>query len=142
MGKKSDFLQCYKCDKNYHSSCLEPPMIHKFVNRFKWQCPNCKTCQVCNVKDSLLSKCSTCDRTFHEKCYKVCSVNGKAFCGDCLTCKNCSRILPILTIANQNDLLQVKGYRVCEDCWKYYKNVIIMYIFIIETLLSKMFADI
>jgi hypothetical protein len=122
-GKKSDFLCCTTCDKYYHSTCLDPPMILKFVNRFKWQCSSCKTCQQCGTNTPKLTKCNTCDRTFHESCYPMNISFGKLHCADCITCKNCNKNLPLLTISNQNDLLQIKGYRLCEECWKYYKNV-------------------
>jgi hypothetical protein len=122
-GKKSDFLCCSSCEKFYHANCLDTPMILKFVNRFKWLCLNCKTCQQCGTSNGKLIKCNTCDRTFHDGCYPMHISFGKTHCGDCITCKNCNKALPLLTISNQNDLLQIKGYRVCEECWKYYKNV-------------------
>jgi hypothetical protein len=100
-------------------------MTLKFVNRFKWQCINCKTCQVCNTNTAKLTKCNTCDRTFHENCFPMHISFGKPQCGDCISCKNCNKTLSLLTISNQNDLLQIKGYRVCEECWKYYKNVML-----------------
>lgn len=98
----------------------------KCVNRFKWLCNNCKSCQACTrVSSEKLTKCNTCERTFHQNCYPltVSLLNGKTYCTDCINCKNCSRLLPILTIVNQNDLLTVKGFRVCDECWNYYKNV-------------------
>jgi hypothetical protein len=29
----------------------------------------------------------------------------------------------VLTINNINDFKSIKGFRVCDDCWKYYTNV-------------------
>jgi hypothetical protein len=107
--------------KYYHAICLDPPMILKFVNRFKWQCSNCKTCQQCSTSGAELIKCNTCDRTFHEGCQPMHISFGKTHCADCITCKNCNKVLPLLTISNQNNLLQIKGYRVCDECWKYFK---------------------
>lgn len=95
----------------------------KYVNRFKWYCSSCKHCQNCNEKENL-TKCETCDRTYHERCLKFTKINNKPVCIDCASCKNCNKVLPLLTAVNQNEFLAVKGYRVCEECWKYYKNVI------------------
>jgi len=127
IGRKSDFLCCLKCEKYYHPYCLETPKVLKYVNRFKWYCNNCKHCQNCNEKDNL-TKCETCDRTYHERCLKFTKINNKPVCIDCASCKNCNKVLPLLTTSNQNEFLAVKGFRVCEECWKYYKNVIINFI--------------
>jgi hypothetical protein len=102
----------------------------KYSNRFKWLCADCKECQVCNQKgDSQksqnLQKCVTCDRTFHQNCNSLITspINARTYCTDCLNCKNCAKNLPIPSLMNQNDFLSIKGFRVCEECWKYYKNV-------------------
>lgn len=123
IGRKTDFINCYKCDKNYHAFCLEPPMLLKFINRFKWLCPGCKVCTTCGVNDGKLIRCNTCDRNFHDgKCMNITQIFGKTYCSDCICCKNCQKNLPIITQSNQNDFLSIKGYRVCDECWKYYKN--------------------
>jgi len=132
-GKKSDFLNCSKCDKNYHQYCLDTSVQLKHANRFKWLCPQCKYCQGdCLYKhrstlefNEKLIRCNTCDRTFHKNCYStvVLPMNNQTYCSDCIKCKNCSTILPVLTSNSQNESLMVKGYRVCDVCWKYYKTV-------------------
>lgn len=139
MGKKSDFLNCSKCDRNYHPYCLDVSLVLKHANRFKWLCPQCKKCQGdCIFKNQpgqdnieKLIRCSTCDRTFHKNCYNtiVLPLNGKTYCTDCINCKNCNIILPVLSMNIQNELLMVKGNRVCDECWKYYKNVNLFSIF-------------
>lgn len=143
-GKKSDFLCCAKCEKYYHPGCLDLPMLMKYVNRFKWYCMNCKTCQHCfnnaaTTSENRLIKCNTCDRTFHNYCYgmipyaSLLNPNStlptpqqgsmsKHFCVDCINCKNCNKTLPVLSYNNSHDFKQIKGYRVCDDCWKYYTN--------------------
>ena len=76
---------------------------------------------------------------------KFTKINNKPVCIDCASCKNCNKVLPLLTINNQNEFLVVKGYRVCDECWKYYKNVKFIFIFskiILEALLSEMFENI
>ena len=125
FGKRSDFLCCAKCEKFYHPLCTDPSAIMKLATRFKWLCLNCKACQVCDGKEDHLLRCGTCDRTFHQKCFQmtVAHMNNKAYCKDCLNCKNCSKVLPIIANFNQNDFVSIKGHRVCDDCWKYYKNV-------------------
>ena len=128
MGKRNEFLFCNKCLKNFHPRCVDPPLVMKYASRFKWHCPNCKICNVCNKNtEEKLKRCGTCDRTFHDKCYtmELSQMSGKYNCVDCIKCKNCSKILPLLTTFNQNDFFSVKGYRVCDECWKYYKNVTI-----------------
>ena len=138
MGKKSDFLICNKCDKSYHPNCIDPNLIMKYVNRFKWYCSNCKSCQNCNgnIKENL-TKCFTCDRSYHEKCKKFTKINEKNICVDCINCKNCKKNLPLLTSSMQNELLSIKGFRVCEDCWKYYKNVRTLFILLFRNITAR-----
>ena len=50
-------------------------------------------------------------------------INNKNYCADCIKCKNCSKKLSIIMNSNQNDVLMIKTFRVCEECWKFYKNV-------------------
>ena len=126
IGKRNDFLCCFKCEKYYHASCTDPQLVMRFANRFKWLCSHCKVCVVCNTSDlTRLVRCATCDRAFHEKCYSLTtsSMNGKSYCTDCISCKNCFKALPLLSILNQNEFVSIKGHRVCDECWKYYKNV-------------------
>lgn len=124
-GKKNDFICCSKCEKLYHPYCTDPQVVQKYVNRFKWLCNNCRACLQCNKADDKLFRCSVCDRSFHPTCheYTESQVNKKIYCIDCINCKNCNKQLSVLTALNQNDLLSIKGYRVCDECWKYYKNV-------------------
>lgn len=120
-GRKSDFAQCTNCSKYYHPGCIDPSLILKYVNRFEWWCYQCMRCCQCFNNDSDVIKCSTCNRGFHQSCYKMLQVGVKMYCADCILCKNCQKILPSLTIHNQNEMLMmVKGYRVCEECWTYY----------------------
>jgi hypothetical protein len=143
-GKKSDFLNCSNCDRNYHPFCIDTPVYVKHVCRFKWLCPQCKRCQGdCVYKsqtktEERLIKCNTCDRTFHKNCYNTINLpaNGKTYCSDCINCKNCNTLLPVLSINSHNEILMVKGFRVCEECWKYYKNVNMFINHTLETLLS------
>lgn len=124
IGKKNDFLFCGKCEKNYHYTCLENHVLPKFINRFnKWYCSSCRFCLVCEGKNNVV-KCSTCERGFHEGCYNMTQEpNSRYYCADCIKCKNCYKKLPVMMNSNQNDVLLIKTYRVCDDCWKYYKNV-------------------
>ncbi len=126
VGKKNDFLNCGKCEKYFHPACADPPLVLRYANRFKWLCAECKVCQSCNqTSNEKLNRCSTCDRTFHSRCVTLTTspMNGRSYCQDCLNCKNCLKSLPLLSIMNQNDFLSIKGHRVCDECWKYYKNV-------------------
>jgi len=31
-GRRTDFVNCTLCQKNYHANCLDIPLMHKFVS--------------------------------------------------------------------------------------------------------------
>ena len=69
-----DLITCCDCGVSGHAQCLGCPqdVLERIRQKPKWQCPNCKTCQLCLERKSdeidELIICSNCDEAYHQSC--------------------------------------------------------------------------
>lgn len=126
IGKKSDMLNCKSCQKYYHPSCINSSIILRYASRFDWFCDDCKNCEICSSPSNIEAtiKCSYCDRVKHLSCAGIYgdNTNKTYHCQDCVQCKNCMRPCPLVNNQNLSEPIFMKGFRVCNDCWKSYKT--------------------
>ena len=60
-----------------HASCLfcSDELFQRIRNTSDWQCPNCKTCPICQKRDETggqeLLICTVCDRGYHKVCVNL-----------------------------------------------------------------------
>lgn len=66
-----ELVSCSKCGSSGHPTCLRfSKNIRLSVQKYKWQCIECKTCSTCNNTDheDQLLFCDDCDRSYHTYC--------------------------------------------------------------------------
>ena len=66
-----DLVSCSSCGSSGHPSCLRfSDNIKLSVQRYDWQCIECKTCSTCHTADNehQLLFCDDCDRSYHTYC--------------------------------------------------------------------------
>lgn len=72
-GEKEPLFSCADCGHSGHPSCLQftPNMIIS-VQKYPWQCIECKSCGLCGTSDNddQLLFCDDCDRGYHMYCLK------------------------------------------------------------------------
>lgn len=64
-------VSCTKCGSSGHPSCLRfSENIKISVQKYDWQCIECKTCSKCSTADNedQLLFCDDCDRSYHTYC--------------------------------------------------------------------------
>jgi hypothetical protein len=126
IGKKQDMLNCKSCQKYYHPQCVNPSIVLRYAARFEWYCEECKVCEICSSPSSIeaVIKCDYCDRVKHLSCAGIYneSTSKSYYCQDCVQCKNCLRPCPMVSNMNVSEPIFMKGFRVCNDCWKSYKT--------------------
>ncbi|GIY47658.1 zinc finger protein ubi-d4 [Caerostris extrusa] len=91
-GEPEDLLVCKDCGAKAHPSCMEYTklLLEKFPDSENWQCPDCKTCIVCeetNAATDLLT-CYVCFKGYHMNCHDpVISIKpiDTWLCGSCDT---------------------------------------------------------
>lgn len=85
-----ELVSCSKCGSSGHPSCLKfSDNIKISVQKYDWQCIECKTCSNCNNADNedKLLFCDDCDRSYHTYCLKPPLVEppeGNWSCNSCL----------------------------------------------------------
>jgi hypothetical protein len=71
LGHLDKFLTCSDCGSNGHAYCLKYPCQladHIRDESIKWQCIECKKCNVCFSTCEGLLLCDKCDRGYHKEC--------------------------------------------------------------------------
>uniref|UniRef100_A0A6G1SF30 Zinc finger protein DPF3 n=1 Tax=Aceria tosichella TaxID=561515 RepID=A0A6G1SF30_9ACAR len=66
-----ELISCSSCGSSGHPSCLRfSENIRRSVQKYNWQCIECKTCSTCNQADreDQLLFCDDCDRSYHTYC--------------------------------------------------------------------------
>lgn len=68
-----ELISCSTCGSSGHPSCLKfSDNIRLSVQKYDWQCIDCKTCSNCDTADNehQLLFCDDCDRSYHTYCLK------------------------------------------------------------------------
>ncbi|CAL1573611.1 unnamed protein product [Knipowitschia caucasica] len=72
-GQSEDLVSCSDCGRSGHPSCLQfTPIMMAAVKTYRWQCIECKCCNMCGTSenDDQLLFCDDCDRGYHMYCLK------------------------------------------------------------------------
>ncbi|XP_063046147.1 D4, zinc and double PHD fingers family 2, like isoform X2 [Engraulis encrasicolus] len=70
-GQSEELVSCSDCGRSGHPSCLQfTPVMMAAVKTYRWQCIECKCCNVCGTSenDDQLLFCDDCDRGYHMYC--------------------------------------------------------------------------
>ncbi|CAB1332982.1 unnamed protein product [Coregonus sp. 'balchen'] len=70
-GQSEELQSCSDCGRSGHPSCLQfTPVMMAAVKTYRWQCIECKCCNVCGTSenDDQLLFCDDCDRGYHMYC--------------------------------------------------------------------------
>uniref|UniRef100_A0A673WPL8 D4, zinc and double PHD fingers family 2, like n=1 Tax=Salmo trutta TaxID=8032 RepID=A0A673WPL8_SALTR len=72
-GQSEELVSCSDCGRSGHPSCLQfTDVMMAAVKTYRWQCIECKCCNVCGTSenDDQLLFCDDCDRGYHMYCLK------------------------------------------------------------------------
>ncbi|XP_012696906.1 zinc finger protein ubi-d4 isoform X1 [Clupea harengus] len=70
-GQSEALVSCSDCGRSGHPSCLQfTPVMMAAVKTYRWQCIECKCCNICGTSenDDQLLFCDDCDRGYHMYC--------------------------------------------------------------------------
>uniref|UniRef100_A0A8C4WUW3 D4, zinc and double PHD fingers family 2, like n=1 Tax=Eptatretus burgeri TaxID=7764 RepID=A0A8C4WUW3_EPTBU len=70
-GQPEELVSCSDCGRSGHPSCLQfTPNMIAAVKTYRWQCIECKCCNLCGTSenDDQLLFCDDCDRGYHMYC--------------------------------------------------------------------------
>ncbi|KAF3838512.1 hypothetical protein F7725_010280 [Dissostichus mawsoni] len=70
-GQSEGLVSCSDCGRSGHPTCLQfTPVMMAAVKTYRWQCIECKCCNVCGTSenDDQLLFCDDCDRGYHMYC--------------------------------------------------------------------------
>uniref|UniRef100_UPI00358EC808 zinc finger protein ubi-d4 n=1 Tax=Myxine glutinosa TaxID=7769 RepID=UPI00358EC808 len=70
-GHPEELVSCSDCGRSGHPSCLQfTPNMIAAVKTYRWQCIECKCCNLCGTSenDDQLLFCDDCDRGYHMYC--------------------------------------------------------------------------
>lgn len=70
-GQSEELVSCSDCGRSGHPSCLQfTAVMMAAVKTYRWQCIECKCCNVCGTSenDDQLLFCDDCDRGYHMYC--------------------------------------------------------------------------
>ncbi|XP_062892603.1 zinc finger protein ubi-d4 isoform X2 [Mobula hypostoma] len=70
-GQSEELVSCSDCGRSGHPSCLQfTPVMMAAVKTYRWQCIECKCCNLCGTSenDDQLLFCDDCDRGYHMYC--------------------------------------------------------------------------
>ena len=112
----SEFVWCSSCNGHFHANCMEPPIQALPVLRAGYQCPDCKTCQVC-VQPCDDMYCATCNKAFHLTCAKPFGLNADKTEWKCKTCRVCGDC-GARTAGNGNFSRWHANFTVCDSCYQ------------------------
>uniref|UniRef100_A0A1I7XVP1 WD_REPEATS_REGION domain-containing protein n=1 Tax=Heterorhabditis bacteriophora TaxID=37862 RepID=A0A1I7XVP1_HETBA len=71
--KPEELVTCHDCGRSGHPSCLSfNQNVSVIINRYGWQCIECKSCTICGTSenDDQLLFCDDCDRGYHLYCLR------------------------------------------------------------------------
>uniref|UniRef100_A0A8C7IIF1 Double PHD fingers 2 n=1 Tax=Oncorhynchus kisutch TaxID=8019 RepID=A0A8C7IIF1_ONCKI len=72
-GQSEALQSCSDCGRSGHPSCLQfTPVMMAAVKTYRWQCIECKCCNICGTSenDDQLLFCDDCDRGYHMYCLR------------------------------------------------------------------------
>uniref|UniRef100_A0A8C7LGC0 Double PHD fingers 2 n=1 Tax=Oncorhynchus kisutch TaxID=8019 RepID=A0A8C7LGC0_ONCKI len=72
-GQSEGLQSCSDCGRSGHPSCLQfTPVMMAAVKTYRWQCIECKCCNICGTSenDDQLLFCDDCDRGYHMYCLR------------------------------------------------------------------------
>ncbi|XP_073514669.1 zinc finger protein ubi-d4 isoform X2 [Phyllobates terribilis] len=70
-NQPEELVSCSDCGRSGHPSCLQfTPVMMAAVKTYRWQCIECKCCNICGTSenDDQLLFCDDCDRGYHMYC--------------------------------------------------------------------------
>ncbi|XP_072345755.1 LOW QUALITY PROTEIN: zinc finger protein ubi-d4-like [Scyliorhinus torazame] len=70
-GQSEELVSCSDCGRSGHPSWLQfTPVMMAAVKTYRWQCIECKCCNLCGTSenDDQLLFCDDCDRGYHMYC--------------------------------------------------------------------------
>ncbi|KAM5138090.1 zinc finger protein ubi-d4 isoform 2-T2 [Mantella aurantiaca] len=70
-SQPEELVSCSDCGRSGHPSCLQfTPVMMAAVKTYRWQCIECKCCNICGTSenDDQLLFCDDCDRGYHMYC--------------------------------------------------------------------------
>ncbi|XP_042705632.1 zinc finger protein ubi-d4 isoform X4 [Chrysemys picta bellii] len=68
-GHPEELVSCSDCGRSGHPSCLQfTPVMMAAVKTYRWQCIECKCCNICGTSENDLLFCDDCDRGYHMYC--------------------------------------------------------------------------
>jgi hypothetical protein len=118
IGDLSDLLFCITCGSHYHARCLSAHLIVTGEVRAGWQCPDCKTCQLCAEADNEehMIICEICDKGWHTYCLQppMSQIPKDGWsCNSCRTCSECGN----KANTTQNNIAD--EHILCSDCQRH-----------------------
>ncbi|OCT81766.1 zinc finger protein ubi-d4 B isoform X3 [Xenopus laevis] len=68
-NQPEELVSCSDCGRSGHPSCLQfTPVMMAAVKTYRWQCIECKCCNICGTSENDLLFCDDCDRGYHMYC--------------------------------------------------------------------------
>lgn len=134
-------LMCCCCGDHYHGNCLDPPLNPSSLCRAGWQCPQCRVCRSCGLREdgTSLLVCERCDKAYHPHCLsptpdeppsvgwsckncRVCRRCGVRSSGQWANhpflCESCDPALPCILCGDAPDLYSPQDYVTCICCYR------------------------
>ncbi|KAK8388323.1 hypothetical protein O3P69_020366 [Scylla paramamosain] len=116
LSPESSLLFCCSCGNHYHGLCLKPVISPTPIMRAGWQCPDCKTCQMCRQPSEEMV-CGVCDKAYHVMCARpfglsLCRTGWK--CKTCRVCGDCGSRTP----GNGLSSRWHSNFTVCDSCYQ------------------------
>ncbi|XP_050716817.1 histone-lysine N-methyltransferase 2C-like isoform X5 [Eriocheir sinensis] len=116
LSPESSLIFCCSCGNHYHGLCLKPVISASPVTRAGWQCPDCKTCQMCRQPSEEMV-CGVCDKAYHVVCARpfglsLCKTGWK--CKTCRVCGDCGSRTP----GNGLSSRWHSNFTVCDSCYQ------------------------
>ncbi|XP_031616289.2 histone-lysine N-methyltransferase 2C isoform X5 [Oreochromis aureus] len=141
-GELGSLLMCCCCGNRYHGSCVDPSVAPSPFCRAGWQCPRCRVCQSCRLRDdeAALLVCERCDKAYHTHCLtppldhtpstswsckncRVCRRCGVRSSGQWANhpflCESCDPALPCLLCGHAPDLYTPQDCVTCICCYRF-----------------------
>nr|XP_054592167.1 histone-lysine N-methyltransferase 2C isoform X4 [Nothobranchius furzeri] len=141
IAEPINLIMCCCCGNHYHGSCLDPPRTLSSLSRAGWQCPKCRVCCSCRLRDdeAVLLVCERCDKSYHTHCLtpplepvpssswtckncRVCHRCGVTSSGQWANhpflCESCDPALPCPFCGQTPDLCTLEECLTCTTCFR------------------------